>query len=115
LDERNLHETKLALDFLTISWQKGSRGFLCGQNVSLFLASLVDHLSRENPDSSPSTILCDSLLSTLATLEAVKSDASFSDVCKLWEDETLWQVAMNSRRSNLPLGGVFFFCPVHSW
>ena len=103
--ERYLHDAKLALNFLTIGFQNGPRGFLRGQTVSLFLASLVEHLPREHPDSLPSTILCDSLYSALATLEALRSHVSFKDVCKLWEDRALWQMVMNYRRSDLPVSG----------
>ena len=101
-EEDNLLPAKLVLNFLTILWRRGFRERLLGQTMSTFINLLVDHLSHEHPHSLPSVLLCDSLLIALATLDVTKAGRSFG-VNKLWEDETIWQLAMEFCCSNLPI------------
>jgi hypothetical protein len=97
-------QAKVVLNFLTVIWRRGFRESLLGKTISQFLNFLAEHLSQESPDSLSSTMLCDTLLTTLATFEIVRSDPSFDVVInKLWEDETIWKVAMEFGPSDLPV------------
>jgi hypothetical protein len=98
----NLLPAKYLLDFLTILWWGGCRNHLPGQALSMYLGLLVDLLSQENPDSVPCALLCDSLLTTLAVLEMTRSEWP-AGINKLWEDETIWRIAMAHDRSDLPV------------
>lgn len=99
--ETNLLAGKLILDFLALLWHSNSRGYLYPQTISSLLFTLVDRLSQEHPSSLPSQFLRDSLVTTLATLEVMRSSPAFSGINKVWEDEALWQLAIRSGRSNL--------------
>lgn len=96
LEGDNLLAAKLMLNFLAILWHSNTRGCIHRQTVSPFLSLLVERLSSEHPDSLPSLMLRDSLLTTLATMEVLRADPTFGEINKFWEDETICRIAMES-------------------
>jgi hypothetical protein len=101
--ENDLLATKNLLNFLTIMWHSGTEGGVHHHTLSCFLTALVNWLSNESREPLSVKILFDSTLTALAALEGLRSGPMSNDVNKFrqWDDETVWQLAVGSSRSDL--------------
>jgi hypothetical protein len=97
----SLHALKVMLNFLSIMWNSGTRGFLHPQTTSTLFVSLVTQILMEHPGSFPSTLLCDTLLTALANVEILRVDPTFGDVKIIWKDQSIWQIGLAAGCSNL--------------
>jgi hypothetical protein len=103
LTENYLLATKSILNFLTLIWRSGTEGGIHHHTLSCFLTPLVNWLSNEPRECTSTHIVLDSLLTSMAALEGLRSGLTSTDANKfrLWDDEAIWQLAINSSRSNL--------------
>ena len=98
VEENKLLAVKVVLNFLTIIWHNRMRGCVHRQTISPFIASLVDLLSHEPPDSMSSIILRDCLLTSLS---AIESDPAIDTLNNFMQHEAPWKLAMETACSNL--------------
>jgi hypothetical protein len=96
-DGRPRH-VKVMLDFLTIVWYSGVQGLLQTETITDLFSSLAAQLETSSPHGS---MLLDTFLITLATVEILRATASFGDVNKVWQDDMLWQLSVQFRCSDL--------------
>jgi len=101
--------TKSILNFLTIMWRSGTEGGIHHHTLSCFLTPLVNWLSNAPQGCISIHILLDSLLTALAALEGLRSGVMSTNANKfrLWDDKLIWQLAIDSPRSNLVVAAAF--------
>lgn len=91
-------------------WRSGTEGGVHHHTLSCFLTPLVNWLSNQSQESCiPTHILLDSLLTALAALEGLRSGPISTDINKfrLWDDESIWQLAIYSPRCDLIVASEF--------
>jgi hypothetical protein len=96
-----LHSMTLMLGFLATMWHSDTRGSLHPQTTTSLFALLVQQFIVQMPTCLPSQMLQDTLLTALATAEALRVDPAFGDVPVSWEDETIWRLSLRSGSTNL--------------
>lgn len=105
LTKHDLHEVKQILQFASLMWFNGIRGCFHRPTISILLRTLVEWLGSQPPDTTSSLILRDSLVTALAILEKLKDDPSFNEVNNLWDNETIWQMSLDSGPGDLTTVG----------
>jgi len=90
-------------------WRSGTEGGVHHHTLSCFLTPLVNWLSNEPEECISKHILLDSLLTALAALECLRSGPMSTDINKfrLWDDESVWQLAIESPRCDLVVASAF--------
>jgi hypothetical protein len=103
LTENDLLAIKSLLNFMTIIWHSNTEGGVHHHTISCFLTALVNWLSAASHGCISKNALLDSLLTALAALDGLRSGPISNDTNKfrLWNDESIWQLAVNSARSDL--------------
>ena len=103
LTENDLLATKSLLNFMTIIWHSSTEGGVHHHTLSCFLTALVNWLSVLPHGSISKNVILDSLLTALAALDGLRSGPMSNDTNKfrLWDDESIWQLAVDSARSDL--------------
>ncbi|KAJ8702779.1 hypothetical protein PTI98_001466 [Pleurotus ostreatus] len=98
LNDVEMNEVKMLLTFLGIMWHNKCNGYVHRQTVSPFLSTLLSaRWSRESvlPE------LHDSLLTTLSIMESRRAETAFPDVDPYWEDDTVWNLALEAGSCNI--------------
>ncbi|KAF9499790.1 hypothetical protein BDN71DRAFT_1502686 [Pleurotus eryngii] len=98
LNDVEMNEVKMLLTFLGIMWHNKCHGYVHRQTVSPFLSTLLSAMSgRESvlPE------LHDSLLTTLSIMESRRAETAFPDVSPYWEDDTVWNLALEAGSCNI--------------
>lgn len=88
---------------MTIIWHSSTEGGVHHHTLSCFLTALVNWLSVLPHGSISKNVILDSLLTALAALDGLRSGPMSNDTNKfrLWDDESIWQLAVDSARSDL--------------
>ncbi len=93
-----MNEVKMLLTFLGIMWYNKCHGYVHRQTVSPFISTLLSAMTTRESILSG---LHDSLLTTLSIMESRRAETAFPDVAPYWEDETVWNLALEAGSCNI--------------